>query len=346
MANYSALNNDLWSKVEPLLDNYAKFYWDDELMTKYHAFIINEKKGSLKFYNGPSFSNNYTKPQFESASTRFSGVTFNTQQITFTIAVYAVTIEEYRQLIYKLHPYTIANLIFGFDDKWRYIVKLAKREDSTRYIIGKNSNGKDLYYTELKLTFEVQGDAVAHSVAELDYTPSEEKELIDIQDTSKNIKYREITFQKNGIYSKSDLETPFLLTFNVSNFTNSLSTVHAVIQLKLSEQPEHVHTLDLFNISFTNSNNEKSYLLEYNSQTGDLCLLVGNDRKIITLLTTYSSGKRIISSITTNKMMLPGSFDGYNWERIKIIIYYNNCSIDLDSAEGYGINCYARTNLI
>ena len=335
MANYSALNNDLWSKVEPLLDDYAKFYWDDELMTKYHAFIINEKKGSLKFYNGPSFSNNYTKPQFESASTRFSGVTFNTQQITFTIAVYAVTIEEYRQLIYKLHPYTIANLIFGFDEKWRYIVKLAKREDSTRYIIGKNSNNKDLYYTELKLTFEVQGDAVAHSVTELDYTVSKGT---DTQGTSKVI-----TFEKNGtgIFSKSDLETPFLLTFNVSQFTNSLSTIHAVIQ------SENEHTLDLFNISFTNLNNEESCLLEYNSQTGDLCLLVGNDRKIITLLTTYSSGKRIISSITTNKMMLPGSFDGYNWERIKIIIYYHNCDIELDSAPGgCGINCYARTNLI
>lgn len=341
MAHYSTLNNDLWGKVAPLLDNYAKFYWDDEPMTNYHAFIINEKKGSLKFYNGPSFSNNYTKPQFESASTRFSGVTFNTQQITFTIAVYAVTIEEYRQLIYKLHPYTIANLMFGFDDKWRYIVKLAKREDSTRYIIGKNSNNKDLYYTELKLTFEVQGDAVAHSVTELDYTPSEEKELPDTQDTSKIIKYREITFQKNGIFSKSDLETPFLLTFNVSQFTDSLSTVHAVIQ------SENAHTLDLFNISFTNLNDKESCLLEYNSQTGDLCLLVGNDRKIITLLTTYTSGKRIISSITTNKMMLPGSFDGYTWEPIKIIIYYHNCNVNLNSTpEGYGINCYARTNLI
>ena len=89
-----------------------------------------------------------------------------------------------------------------------------------------------------------------------------------------------------------------------------------------------------------------NYTFEYNSQTGDLCLLVGNDRKIITLLTTYSSGKRIISSITTNKMMLPGSFDGYNWERIKIIIYYQNCNINLNASEGYGINCYARTNLI
>ena len=119
-----------------------------------------------------------------------------------------------------------------------------------------------------------------------------------------------------------------------------MSTVHAVIQ------SENKHTLDLFNISFTNLNNEESCLLEYNSQTGDLCLLVGNDRKIITLLTTYTSGKRIISSITTNKVMLPGSFDCYTLEPIKIIIYYHNCDINLDSAKGYGINCYARTNLI
>ena len=120
-----------------------------------------------------------------------------------------------------------------------------------------------------------------------------------------------------------------------------MSTVHAVIQ------SENEHTLDLFNINFTNLNNEESCLLEYNSQTGDLCLLVGNDRKVITLLTTYTSGKRIISSITTNKIMLPGSFDGYTLEPIKIIIYYHNCNINLDSApNGCGINCYARTNLI
>ena len=75
--------------------------------------------------------------------------------------------------------------------------------------------------------------------------------------------------------------------------------------------------------------------------------MVGNDRKVITLLTTYTSGKRIISSITTNKIMLPGSFDGYNWKSIKIIIYYHNCVINLDSGpNGDGINCYARTNLL
>ena len=99
-----------------MLDQYATFRWDNEDMTLYHAFIINEKKGSLKFYNGPSFSNNYTQSQFESASSKFTGVTFKTQQISFTIAVYAVTAEQYRKLLYKLHPYTIGNLSFGFDE--------------------------------------------------------------------------------------------------------------------------------------------------------------------------------------------------------------------------------------
>ena len=95
MPSYSKLSNEssyLWDQVSPMLDKYATFSWNDEEMTHYHAFIINEKKGSLKFYNGPSFSNNYTQPQFESASSRFTGVTFKTQQLSFTIAVYLMDI--------------------------------------------------------------------------------------------------------------------------------------------------------------------------------------------------------------------------------------------------------------
>lgn len=114
--HYANLTDDLTSKV--VLDEYAKFYWaGHDMWADYHAFIINESKGSLKFYNGPSFSNNYTKPQFETGSPRFTGATFNTQQISFTIGVYAVTEELYRKLIYILHPYEISDLIFGFDTK-------------------------------------------------------------------------------------------------------------------------------------------------------------------------------------------------------------------------------------
>ena len=58
------------------------------MFANFGAFIINEKKGSLKFYNGPSFKNNYSKPQFQDGYTNLTGVTFETQTISFTIGIY------------------------------------------------------------------------------------------------------------------------------------------------------------------------------------------------------------------------------------------------------------------
>ena len=343
--SYTNLSNNpeyLWNQVSPMLDKYATFRWDNEDMTLYHAFIINEKKGSLKFYNGPSFSNNYTQSQFESASSKFTGVTFKTQQISFTIAVYAVTAEQYRRLINKLHPYVIGNLSFGFDRDWRYVCKLSNISDSDRYIVGHyndNNITKELYYTELKLTFDIVGDAVAQSTQEIGFLPP----FSSAQLSSPIILHHNL----NDL--TSELDTPFLFTFTVSpkdDLNPELSLSINDINQTNSELLSINNTITLFKMVLQNLTPGHNYTFEYNSQTGDLCLLVGNDRKIITLLTTYSSGKRIISSITTNKMMLPGSFDGYNWERIKIIIYYQNCNINLNASEGYGINCYARTNLI
>ena len=57
------------------------------MFNEFGAFIINEKKGSLKLYNGPSFKNNYSKPQFQDGYTNLTGITFDTQTISFTIGV-------------------------------------------------------------------------------------------------------------------------------------------------------------------------------------------------------------------------------------------------------------------
>jgi hypothetical protein len=54
-------------------------------------------------------------------------------------------------------------LSFGHDLKYGYLVKLASRADSPRYIIG-NENGSPRYYTELDLSWEVQGDSCVRSV--------------------------------------------------------------------------------------------------------------------------------------------------------------------------------------
>ena len=326
---YTNLSNDseyLWKQVSPMLDKYATFRWDNEEMTLYHAFIINEKKGSLKFYNGPSFSNNYTQSQFESASSKFTGVTFKTQQISFTIAVYAITEELYRKLIYKLHPYTISNLSFGFEPNWRYVCKLSNISDSTRYIVGHYTNDsgqtKELYYTELKLTFDIIGDAVAQSTQELGYND-------DLPGT----------FKFTG---SSELDTPFIFIFkiNLSEVTETMPAVTLAIQ-------ENKTSIQLFKIIFQNLTLNHDYTFEYNSQTGDLCLVNGDKRKIITMLTTFQSGNRITSFLETRPYLLTGTFNGGDFSNMTLKLSASDkLKVTTDWREGCGINCYARRNLI
>ena len=336
--SYTNLSNNpeyLWNQVSPMLDKYATFRWDNEDMTLYHAFIINEKKGSLKFYNGPSFSNNYTQSQFESASSKFTGVTFKTQQISFTIAVYAITEELYRKLIYKLHPYTISNLSFGFEPNWRYVCKLSNISDSTRYIIGhyidNSGQTKELYYTELKLTFDIIGDAVAQSTQELSY----------IEDP-----IRTFNFNKES----SELDTPFIFIFkiNLSDVTETMPFVALEIQEnKTSMEQDNKTSIQLFKIIFQNLTPNHDYTFEYNSQTGDLCLVNGDKRKIITMLTTFQSGNRITSFLETRPYLLTGTFNGGDFSNMTLkLSASDNLQVITDWKEGCGINCYARRNLI
>ena len=346
--SYTNLSNNpeyLWNQVSPMLDKYATFRWDDEDMTLYHAFIINEKKGSLKFYNGPSFSNSYTQPQFESASSRITGVTFKTQQISFTIAVYAVTAEQYRKLLYKLHPYTIGNLSFGFDESWRYVCKLSNISDSNRYIVGhynENKISKELYYTELKLTFDIVGDAVAQSTEEIGYKLS-----------SSNNSYT-FTMNNNRIENKpiSELDTPFLFTFGVKLIANAQNPI---LNLRVERNSpatgeNNTTSIQLFNIILQNLTEGYTYYFEYNSQTGDLCLIDGDQRKIITMLSTFKSGNRIVSLLETRNYLLEGTFNGGDLgqtdSQTKLIFTYSNCEVIINASEGCGINCYARRNLI
>lgn len=155
--NYTNLVKDKRDNLRRLMDDFTSFSWrGDDAFETFGAFIVGGKD-ALKFYNGPSFSNQYAKPQFESANSLLTGVTFQTQKIDFTVGVYWFTIDEYRQFIHWLHPYEVNELVFHHAPKWRYMVKLAKIGDSTRYVLGKDSDGEYRYYTEIKISFEIQG---------------------------------------------------------------------------------------------------------------------------------------------------------------------------------------------
>lgn len=218
MAKYTNLTSETKSKraaLEARLDQYCRFHWrNTDAFKEFGAFIIN--KNDLKFYNGATYTNNYTKPQFESAAGTLTGVTFSTAKITFSIGVYWFSEEQYRKLIYWLHPYEISNLAFDYDPLHVYLVKLASIGDSnTRSVVGyettKDGKTEPRYYTELKLTFDIQGESCAYNSEH--YIPEQEEVIQNNQSLIFNTH-----LLKNSATPLSDLPTTLtsFITLNLN----------------------------------------------------------------------------------------------------------------------------------
>lgn len=338
--NLDSSKDSLKNKISGLLDTYATFKWNGhDMWEEYNAFIINNK-GSLKFYNGPSFSNTYATPQFSKTS-HLTGVTFKTQEISFTIGVYGIAAANYRKLIYILDPLAIGDLIFNFDPNWMYRVKLSSIDtSSTRYIVGHYLDGnksEPLYYTEIKLTFELQGDPVALSTKFLEYSSS-------IADDKKSC-----TFTTTGT---SELRTPLQLSFTLTQ-ANSVDVILTATARDTAAMS--FSDLTLFNLSLKNLVNTYEYIISYDSSTGNITLQHGDDRKLISLLTTSTSGMRIVNGVEAISFMLPGNFeDGMNPKDIVLQLSVSATDTDTnpeiknikDSDDLPCIQAYARKNLI
>ena len=158
------------ARLKAQLDDFATFQWrGHNMFDDFGCFIINDKNGSLKFYNGPGFTNQYAKAQFSSANNALLGIEFKQQTIPMKVGLYWFTMEEYQEFLYCIDPYQINYITFDFDKKYGYLVKSGKIADSTKYIVGTDSNGTKRYYTELDLTWEVLGDACARSNLAYEY---------------------------------------------------------------------------------------------------------------------------------------------------------------------------------
>ena len=156
------------NELKKILDSFSTFQLGgtQDMFDKYGIFIIDSGNSGLKFYNGPSFSNEYSSPQFSKNRGSLLGVNFNGLTISFVCGVYWFSIEDYRKLLEELNPLKTTYLVFDFNKDYRYNVKLSKCDNSTRYVIGYEKNlesnkEEPRYYTELSLSFDVQGDACA-----------------------------------------------------------------------------------------------------------------------------------------------------------------------------------------
>lgn len=381
---YSNLTAKPRELLRKQMDDFATFVWRGvKSFDTYGAFIINNKN-SLKFYNGPSFTNEYSKPKFSSTGSNLTGISFSTQTISFQVGAYWLTEAEYREFINWLNPYEISYLGFDFEDKYDYLVKLSKIGDSTRYIVGRNENNEPCYYTELNLTFEVQGEACARARYGYEFNIN----------SSIGNQTKQLTINSDiPDYIVSDLNFPFVLntSFIPNEIGNKVSIQAQLIEYGWDEQQnqrtaESIFTSNLFNVtfqdlekvkkwtdnsgSFTNTTEiQNTYHLEtldapvdvnigrptlnikYDSESGLLFLKVGEDTEKILSLVNSINGIKIVNNFYTSKCKLPGRFTKPNLVNTKyseyvIEIKINGAEFSNDDNEAANITAYARTNLI
>ena len=365
-------------QIKSLQDEFMTFSWGGyDAFENFGAFIINDKNGSLKFYNGPGFSNEYSKPQFDNSGGDLQGVNFNKQTISFTIGVYWINIEQYRLMLNWLNPLAVDYLIFGFNPDYRYNVKLSKLGDSTKWIVGKE-DGEPMYYTEIPLTFEVQGIPCAKGVNSYEfinwvYINSETAEETDKRNNLlTHLNRSSKDWIESDLPPPIDISLPFILQGGKKDDLNKNYIYHIELSAEYDTiSSDNYESLLLFSAELQNLtiipynesiNKALSLNIRYNSEIGLLFLTYGNsNEKILSLLNLNDTGEKIINNYTVNKFSLPGQFAYPYFDtkklQLKLSVWKYDSATNVQSAVSDAflskitvkqpyIVCYPRTNIL
>ena len=365
-------------QIKSLQDEFMTFSWGGyDAFENFGAFIINDKNGSLKFYNGPGFSNEYSKPQFDNSGGDLQGVNFNKQTISFTIGVYWINIKQYRLMLNWLNPLEVNYLIFGFNPDYRYNVKLSKLGDSTKWIVGKE-DGEPMYYTEIPLTFEVQGTPCAKGVNSYefinwDYINSETAEEKDKRNNLRTYLNRSSKdWIESDLPTPIDISLPFILQGGKKDDLNKNYIYHIELSAEYDTiSSDNYESLLLFSAELQNLtiiphnkpiDDALSLNIRYNSEIGLLFLTYGNsNEKILSLLNLNDIGEKIINNYTVNKFSLPGRFAYPDFDtkklQLKLSVWKYNSATNTQFAVNNAflseitgkqpyIVCYPRTNIL
>ena len=304
------------------LDDFCRFYWKDEdAFEKFGAFIIANKRGDLKFHSGPSITNTYSEPQFGSYGDLL-GVDYSTYSISFTVALYYITEDEWRQFLNWMSPTTVSWLKLGFESKWKYQCKINKIAEGSRYILKPQSeNNPAYYYAETTLTFDLVGEPLAYT--------SQAYEFSD---------YGINTIEQKNVYVVSDLDYPLdiRVKLNLSKIfkfateakisdLNSLVLSSKTIAIDTGEE-KNLFTISLSNLSWTNEESVTDLFLNirYLSDSGLLLYGFGSDAtKLLSLQESVSTGERIVNYMQVHKMLWPGRFSSANLTPAPYKIIFN-----------------------
>lgn len=341
MGRYTQQSITKWDLFKGALDNYCTFKWnglvstDDTLRT----FIVSDKKDGLSTYNGLNFSNTYSKPQFENGSGVLQGITFNTKQIKFKIGSYGLTLDEYANVMHWLDPYVIGNLTFNYDPNYGCHCKLAQLSDSEKYPIGYTSTGEVTYYFESNVTFDIIGENVKYDLKPYPW------QLANDESVSRCVLSK--TVEQSPLDIGFTIDMTVTLNKELLESNNGLNAKIQYVQIIPTEDSfvtKIENEEDLFNIVlnkniFEEFDNSITLHISYDSNTG--VLLYGDEKTNFSLLTLLSlyNGRKLVESINSDKLLLPGSFSKQ--------LDYNNLRIEFNQlVEEAKVYMYAKKKII
>ena len=348
MWRYTKQNLDVkWNTLKGALDDYCTFSWNEYNSLDFKTFILNDKKNLLDSYNGLSFSNTYSKPQFENGSGTLQGITFNTKQIKFKIGTYGCTIDEYAQVLDWLNPYRIGNLIFAYDANYACRCKLAQLTDSQKSVVGYNVNNEPCYYFESELTFDIIGEQVKYGVKPYKW---------EMEENKNNIFPSIYSLASTNANGQSQLDISFTVDITVSNFeleegVDSLELVGEIVN-STDNNREQLFQIILNREAIQDCN---KLIFSYDSNSGTI--LWGDealDFSLLTLLSTYR-GYKLVDFFSSNKILLPCIFSKpfkiedkagtrYSYEQIKFEFTKNIGTPD--DFENISIYMYPKKKMI
>lgn len=331
------------------IDEFCTFKWNDlDSWDTFGAFIIADKRGDLKTSSGPTFTNNYSKPQFETAAGQLQGITFNTKQISFKVGIYWASMEDYRKFLNWLNPYEVADLQFGYDNDYAYFCKLAKIDDASKYVVGQEKRTRivrgvseeyyeSMYYFETNISFELQGEACAHKKYSYGLIKTASKNEDDKQE-----------FDLNHMISGNALE-PFnkgLISISDASYKDNLSIFDHKIRARTQSELDTYFKIELFNFGadVRQAKAKVNFPKIWNPKTGFTLL---NEEKIIENIkfTITPSDGCVYNYITTRTNGIWVGMEVSNFE--KQVYTYNDSieswswSIDQINVleDGYGEFC-------
>ena len=246
------------ARLKAQLDDFATFQWrGHDMFDDFGCFIINESKGSLKFYNGPGYSNQYAKTQFSSSVNGLLGIDFKQQTIQMKIGMYWFTIEEYQEFLNEVSPYIINYLTFGYEKDYSYLVKMGKIADSPRHVIGKDKDGNCRYYTEMDLVWELLGDNCVRSNWPYEYKG------VRVEVAQNNICTWEFDKSHSNMKDDSLLDTPLLFELPVW-FTKENANLKLVAKHDDVEQEINLFNISLQNLTYSDAVYSRPYRINAN----------------------------------------------------------------------------------